>query len=140
MKIAIIFCASFLMSILSLSATGDKQTPGHGATPPSVLAGQAIYKQHCAVCHGNDLKGNGPAPAPFAQETPDLTTLARRHAGFPDDYISNILRNGAKIAAHGPAEMPIWGTTFREAEELNEAQVSQRIKDLTSYIKSKQAK
>jgi mono/diheme cytochrome c family protein len=110
------------------------------AAASSAAAGQVIYKQHCAVCHGNDLKGNGPAPPPFEQDTPDLTTLARRHKEFPDAYVANVLRNGVKIPAHGPAEMPIWGTAFREAEELNEAQATERIASLISYIKSKQQK
>jgi len=131
---AILFCA------LSLSASQDKQAAKPNATVSSASAGQAIYKQHCAVCHGNDLKGNGPAPPPFREETPDLTTLSRRHEGFPDAYVSNVLRNGIKIASHGPAEMPIWGTTFREAEGLNESQVAQRIANLISYLKSKQQK
>ena len=128
-----------LLWIFSLSAAQDKQTarPRAAASSPP---GQEIYKQHCAVCHGNDLKGNGPAPRPFRQETPDLTTLSRRHDGFPDAYVSNVLRNGVKIAAHGPAEMPIWGTTFREAEELNESQVTRRITSLIDYLKSKQQK
>jgi mono/diheme cytochrome c family protein len=129
-----------LLLALGFSASQDKQPPKPRATAASP-SGQEIYKQHCAVCHGNDLKGNGPAPPPFREETPDLTTLSRRHDGlFPDAYVSNVLRNGVKMAAHGPAEMPIWGTTFREAEGLDESQVTQRIASLANYIKSKQAK
>jgi mono/diheme cytochrome c family protein len=131
---------ALLLWIFGLVAAQDKQTMKGQAAASSASSGQEIYKRHCAVCHGNDLKGNGPAPAPFRRETPDLTTLARRHEAFPDAYVSNVLRNGVKIAAHGPAEMPIWGATFREAEGLNESQVAQRIANLISYIKSKQQK
>ena len=72
---------------------------------------------------------------------PDLTTLARRHGGkFPDTYVSEVLRNGVKIPAHGLAEMPIWGMDFRTSDRLDEAQVTLRITNLTNYIKSLQAK
>jgi hypothetical protein len=70
-----------------------------------------------------------------------LTTLASRHGGkFPDAYVSDVLRNGVTMPAHGPAEMPIWGADFRAGDGLNEAQVAMRIANLTHYIKSLQAK
>jgi hypothetical protein len=72
---------------------------------------------------------------------PDLTTLARRHGGeFPDAYVSNVLLNGVIMPAHGPAEMPIWGTDFTVRDRLDETQVRLRITDLSNYIKSLQAK
>jgi hypothetical protein len=70
---------------------------------------------------------------------PDLTTLARRHGGkFPDAYVGKVLRNGVTMPAHGPAEMPVWGTEFAGNERLNKGQVEQRVKNLTNYIKSLQ--
>jgi mono/diheme cytochrome c family protein len=110
------------------------------ATPGNRPSGAQLYKQDCAACHGNDLKGNGPAPYPF-RAPPDLTTLARRHGGkFPDDYVSNVLLNGVIMPAHGPAEMPIWGADFTARDRLDETQVRWRIRDLGDYIKSLQAK
>jgi mono/diheme cytochrome c family protein len=104
-------------------------------------SGAQLYKQRCAACHGNDLKGNGPAPYPFRGMPPDLTTLARRHGGkFPEAYVSDVLRNGVRISAHGPAEMPIWGVDFRTSDRLDESQVTLRITNLSNYIKSLQAK
>ena len=106
------------------------------SSPPS---GAELYSQHCAVCHGNDLKGSGPAPYPF-RAPPDLTTLTRRHGGrFPDAYVSNVLRNGVVMPAHGPAEMPAWGADFT-VDRSNGTQVTLRITNLTNYIKSLQAK
>jgi mono/diheme cytochrome c family protein len=106
------------------------------SNPPS---GAALYAKHCAVCHGNDLKGTGPAPYPF-RAPPDLTTLARRHGGkFPDAYVSKVLRNGVVMPAHGPAEMPISGAEFT-TDRLGEPQVALRITNLTNYIKSLQEK
>ena len=104
-------------------------------------SGEKLYKQDCAVCHGNDLKGNGPAPAPFKDVPPDLSTLAKRHGGkFPEKYFEDVLRNGVVIPAHGSPEMPTWGADFRTREHLDSAQVTLRITNLSNYIKSLQGK
>jgi hypothetical protein len=88
-----------------------------------------------------NLKGSGPAPPPFKDRMPDLTTLAKRHGGqFPDAYVRDALRNGVEISAHGPAEMPIWGTRFKEHESLTHAQLTARMANLVAYLKSQQAK
>jgi mono/diheme cytochrome c family protein len=129
----------YLASIQSIGSWQEEQV--NRASAENLPSGALLYKRHCAACHGNDLKGNGPAPYPFTGVPPDLTTLARRHGGkFPDAYVSEVLRNGVKTPAHGPAEMPIWGTDFRTSERLNETQVTLRIMNLTSYIKSTQNK
>lgn len=102
-------------------------------------SGAELYNEHCAVCHGKNLKGTGPAPSPY-RAPPDLTTLAKRHGGqFPDAYVQDVLRNGVVIPEHGLAEMPIWGADFA-SEQLGEGQVELRIRNLTNYIKSHQEK
>jgi mono/diheme cytochrome c family protein len=125
----------YLESIQASAASIAPAAP----TPPTASSGAELYAQHCAACHGNDLKGTGPAPYPF-REAPDLTTLARHHGGkFPDSYVSKVLREGVVMPAHGPAEMPIWGPDFT-MDRLGEAQVALRISNLTNYIQSMQGK
>jgi len=127
--------AASVATISDGQQTAAKKAP---AAPAAVISGAELYAQRCSTCHGNDLKGSGPFPPPY-RTPPDLTTLSRRHGGkFPTAYVSNVLRNGAKLPAHGPAEMPVWGTDFESTEKLYKAQVSLRIKSLTSYIKSLQ--
>jgi mono/diheme cytochrome c family protein len=124
-----------------LESIQTSATPAAPAIPaaPSASSGAELYAQHCAACHGNDLKGTGPAPYPF-RAAPDLTRLARQHGGkFPDSYVSKVLREGVVLPAHGPAEMPIWGPDFT-MDRLGEAQVALRISKLTNYIKSMQEK
>jgi len=105
------------------------------------LSGEKLYKRDCAVCHGNDLKGNGPAPPPFKDVPPDLTKLAKSHGGkFPEKYFEDVLRNGVVISAHGSPEMPTWGADFRTREHLDSEQVTLRITSLSNYIKSLQEK
>ena len=102
-------------------------------------AGAELYRQHCAACHGNDLKGGGTAPLPF-KAPPDLTTLARRHGGkFPEAYISDVLRNGVVLRSHGSAQMPIWGPDFA-TDRTGEPSAESRIASLRDYIEAAQTK
>jgi cbb3-type cytochrome c oxidase subunit III len=129
----------YLESIQVLKPSQEK--PADKLTAENVPSGKQLFKQNCAVCHGNDLKGNGPAPPPFKDVPPDLTMLARTHGGkFPEKYVEDVLRNGVVLPAHGPAEMPTWGSDFRARDQMNSAQVNQRITNLINYIKSLQAK
>jgi mono/diheme cytochrome c family protein len=119
------------------SAAQDKQVPKEPeSTASTVSAGAELYTKHCAVCHGADLKGNGPFPAPY-RTPPDLSTLARRHAGkFPEAYVSNVLHNGVKLPAHKPAEMPVWAATTR----LDKDHTDSWVRNLIDFIKSRQEK
>jgi mono/diheme cytochrome c family protein len=129
----------YLESIQSIPSQ-EERVKKVSASAESLPSGAQLYKQHCAVCHESDLKVDGPAPPPF-RVPPDLSTLTRRHDGkFPEAYVVKVLRNGVKMPAHGPAEMPIWGTDFRARDRLDETQVTLRITNLTNYIKSIQKK
>jgi len=84
-----------------------KKAPIQNTSPAS---GQEMFQSYCAVCHGKDAKGAGPASEALKTTPPDLTTLAKRHDGkFPVDYVNSVLRNGIKTPAHGSSEMPVWG-------------------------------
>jgi mono/diheme cytochrome c family protein len=133
--------AAALLSITTLAGAQDttiKKAPIKATNPAS---GAEMYKQYCAVCHGTGAKGDGPAASALKVTPPDLTGLAKRHDGkFPDDYVVNVLRNGAKAPAHGTAEMPIWGPLFATMSGGDQAQVTMRISNLTKYLKSLQQK
>ncbi|MBZ5660679.1 MAG: cytochrome c [Acidobacteriia bacterium] len=138
-------CNAFAVSLvlglfIGLHAAQQDQTGKAPAARAESPSGAELYIKHCAVCHGNDLKGVGPAPAPY-RVPPDLTKLAQRHNGkFPGAYVADVLRNGVTLPAHGPAQMPTWGMDFREMHGLDKKQVDLRIANLTNYIKSRQAK
>jgi mono/diheme cytochrome c family protein len=131
--------ANYLESIQSTQP--PQKEPASNAPAEAAPSSAQLYKKYCAACHGNDLKGNGPAPYPFKDMTPDLTTLSKRHGGkFPDEFVTQVLRYGVVLPDHGPPEMPPWGTDFKASDKLNEAQVTQRITNLKEYIKSLQEK
>ena len=129
----------YLESLQSIPPSEKKSARNSSAGNSS--SGERLYRRYCAVCHGNDLKVNGPAPPPFQDVPPDLTKLAQRHGGkFPDAYVFDVLRHGVVLPAHGPAEMPDWAPEFKAGEGLDDAEVTLRITNLKDYIKSAQAK
>ena len=118
----------------------DKQVRKEPINQAVTLSGAGMFKDYCAVCHGKDAKGDGPAASALKQAPANLTTLAKRHDGkFPDVYVEQVLRNGVKAPAHGDAEMPVWGPLFRSMDADPEIMYV-RISSLVSYIKSLQVK
>jgi len=104
------------------------------------LDGRDLFQEFCAVCHGKDGKGNGPA-APALKENPgDLTQIARQNDGhFPDQKVLSIIKGEKSVVAHGDQEMPTWGKTFNDMS--GNLTVSQgRLHALVGYIQSIQAK
>ncbi len=49
--------------------------------PTSAASGQEMYNSYCAVCHGKDGKGNGPAAEALKVPPTDLTSLAKNNGG-----------------------------------------------------------
>lgn len=134
-----------MLGVLALLAAGSSAAQQKPLTPEktALAAGAKFYRENCAVCHGSDGKGNGPPPtsSSFTEPPPDLTTLRKRHDGtFPDAYVESVLRNGVSLPDHGPAEMPVWGTILKATMKSDEAKITQRIKNLTDYLKSIQEK
>lgn len=79
-------------AFLLWSRAGAVQTNGH-----AVEAGRARYATHCAVCHGESGRGDGPSAAGFATRPADLTD-GRLMNPLPDDFLVRVIRQG------GPAE------------------------------------
>lgn len=137
-----------LCFLLLASGIAAQENPGSNRDdksqqlPPGyVPSGKTMFKQYCASCHGSDGKGRGPATPTLNTRVPDLTTLTKRHDGkFPFEYVESVLRFGPGFAAHGSAEMPVWGPIFQYLENYNETAVRQRIRNLCEYIESMQQK
>jgi mono/diheme cytochrome c family protein len=133
--------AGLLFCLLSPATPQEKQIKKETVAPTSPASGEQMYKEYCAVCHGKDGKGDGPAASELKVPPPDLTDLTKRNDGkFPADHIASVLRFGTKAPAHGTADMPVWGPLFQSLNRQSSAVVSQRIANLTNYIKSLQTK
>ena len=139
-QIEILILMVLFLELGSTASAQDKQIKTEPNQQTAPLSGAGMFKDYCAVCHGKDGKGNGPAASQLKQPPANLTTLAKRHGGkFPDLYVEQVLRNGAKAPAHGDAEMPVWGPLFRSMDSDPEIMYV-RISSLVSYIKSLQVK
>jgi mono/diheme cytochrome c family protein len=108
--------------------------------PTSAASGQEMFKSYCAVCHGTDGKGGGPAASALKVSPPDLTSLSKNNGGkFPSAKVSTAIRD-ANVSAHGSRDMPVWGPLFLEMSGGHQAEVQQRVSNLTQYVESLQAK
>jgi|SRR5579872_657003 len=115
-----------------------KKVPVAQTSPAS---GEEMFKTYCAVCHGTDGKGNGPAASALKNAPADLTTLAKINGGkFPAMKVSSTIEGQSNIPVHGTQEMPIWGQLFWGLSHGHGAEVQQRVGNLTTYIESLQAK
>ncbi|MGA8500243.1 MAG: c-type cytochrome [Candidatus Sulfotelmatobacter sp.] len=107
----------------------------------SAASGKEMYTSYCAVCHGMDGKGGGPAASALKTPPADLTVLSKNNGGkYPSIKVTSILRGTSDLPAHGSKEMPVWGPLFWGMSNGNEAEVQQRVTNLTQYVESLQAK
>lgn len=115
-----------------------KQVPISNAPSNS---GNEMFNSYCAVCHGKDAKGNGPA-APAMKTAPiDLTTLAQKDSGkYPAAHVAAVIRGQASPPSHGSQDMPVWGPLFSSLSQGHEGPVQQRVANLVGYIETLQAK
>jgi len=109
------------------------------ATSPA--SGKEMYTTYCAVCHGTDGKGGGPAASALKTPPTDLTTLSKNNGGkFPAMKVTSAIRGDSALPAHGSKEMPVWGSLFWTMSHGHEGEVQQRVANLTHYIETLQAK
>jgi mono/diheme cytochrome c family protein len=133
----------FALASAALCAQNESR-PAIQKTPAgrtSVSSGKEMYHAYCAACHGNDGRGDGPASAALKSSPSDLTVLARRNAGrFPELRVFSAINGDLRVTAHGSKDMPTWGAVFRQMDSADVAAVKLRIRNLTMYIESLQAK
>jgi mono/diheme cytochrome c family protein len=107
----------------------------------SAASGQEMFVSYCAACHGKDGKGDGPAADALKVPPADLTVLAKNNGGkYPALKVMSTLHGEVDLRAHGSKDMPVWGKLFLGMSGGHEAEVQQRVSNLTKYIESLQAK
>src|SRR5579872_4206734 len=104
-------------------------------------SGKVMFNNYCAVCHGSDAKGDGPA-APAMKTPPiDLTVLAKNNGGkYPAAHVAAVIHGQAALPSHGSPDMPVWGPLFSSISQGHEGQVQQRVSNLVNYIDTLQVK
>ena len=128
-----------------LAAFAADQSPSKNikrvnARPTETLNGVDLFKEYCAVCHGNDAKGDGPAADALKKRPADLTQLARKNGGaFPELHVMSFIKGENAVAAHGSRDMPMWGSIFSQMSP-NPDLVQVRTYALLKYIEQIQTK
>ena len=101
----------FLLSAAAAQMIGS--LAGAQDAPLGAPFGEAIYKNYCAVCHGETGAGDGMVGELFSQRPANLQLLSRDNNGvFPSARVIKAIDRRSGIAGHGQTEMPVWGEYF----------------------------
>jgi mono/diheme cytochrome c family protein len=130
----IVFSAIVLMTAADL-------TPAQNRAPKQDYnSGEYLCRTFCASCHGESLRGDGPAAPTLRQPATDLTQLAARAGGtFPRDQVTRIIDGRQPLTAHDTPDMPKWGQVMQRLED-DERLGQRRIAALVNYLESMQRK
>jgi mono/diheme cytochrome c family protein len=104
--------------------------------PTLAYKGVDLFREYCAVCHGSDGRGAGPAAEALKTQPTDLTQLSKKNQGkFPDARVQDVILGDQIVTAHGTKEMPLWGELLRSIS-INESVKDTRITNLVLYVQS----
>lgn len=74
------------------------------------ISGAYQYYRLCAVCHGEEGRGDGPMSRMLKRPPANLTQLARNNGGhFPFLRVLAAIDGRNTVEVHGNREMPVWG-------------------------------
>jgi mono/diheme cytochrome c family protein len=106
------------------------------ATEPAPPAGELLFRQYCASCHGLQGRGDGPAGGALCPPPPDLT---RVRSEVPE--LMRQIDGGRTIRAHGTSAMPVWGEVFEQSlidQPHKRRTALLQVKTLAEYVRSLQ--
>jgi mono/diheme cytochrome c family protein len=105
-------------------------------------AGEDLYTDACATCHGAAAMGQGPLAEFMTVKVPNLRELAKNNDGvFPMLAVIQTIDGRTGVRGHG-SEMPVWGRQFKaETEEEagiygSEIYARGKILSLAYYLES----
>jgi mono/diheme cytochrome c family protein len=142
--LCVVAAAAVALSVGGWTKVAAQAPPPQVKTAPATafvgIEGKDTFMAYCAVCHGADGRGNGPAAPALKVPVPDLTGLAKRQGKFdPMAVERTILGTGKMPVAHGTMTMPIWGPVFA-ATTPDKNVATLRAVNLVKYLESLQAK
>lgn len=135
------FVALTIFTIIFISPTYADEIGKLTETDDLVIEGQKEFLQRCAVCHGEEARGDGPYSFALVFKPADLTKLAVDNGGqfpFVETYL--VLDGRDMIKYHGTRLMPIWGDRYSQetwsmvSPEYASTLVRGRIFELLMYL------
>ncbi|SPF81599.1 c-type cytochrome [Pseudoprimorskyibacter insulae] len=110
-----------------------------------VEAGRALFRTHCATCHGLEARGNGPMAGVLTVQPINLTELAAANGGsFPMKRVIERIDGRDPLVSHG-SPMPVYGDYFETLFDLSvrtpdgdTVKTSRPVLDLVMYLQSVQ--
>ncbi|MCB1333357.1 MAG: cytochrome c [Roseivivax sp.] len=117
------------------------------ATAQNAEEGQALFRTHCATCHGLAATGDGPMASVLVIQPSNLTTLSQRNGGaFPLARVIQRIDGRDPLVSHG-SPMPVYGDYFEGVFDVpvktdagQPILTSRPVLDLVSYLQSLQVK
>jgi mono/diheme cytochrome c family protein len=108
-------------------------------------AGEALFVDHCAKCHGIDARGNGPLAPVLTIQPTDLAALAAGAGGvFPTLRVAQRIDGSDPLVAHG-SPMPVFGEFLDDADHVavplpdgQPLMVPRAMADLLAYLETVQ--
>lgn len=136
--------------LLTLTLTAAVSSLGFAQSAPKIVKapapatspanGSEMFKEYCAVCHGMDGKGGGPAAPALKVRPADLSQLTKKNGGkYPELKVVNFVMGDETVAAHGSRDMPIWGDVFRSMHN-DEATLKLRAHNIATFVGTLQEK
>lgn len=109
-----------------------------------IEAGRQEFIRSCAICHGDEGKGNGPYSAKSYKKPKDLTMVKNNNYGvFPFKKLYEIIDGRDNASTHGSArDMPIWGDRYTAeswieiSTKYSETLARGKILELLLYLES----
>lgn len=77
-----------------LTASAVSTAPSSPVPEVAATDGEELYRNYCAVCHGAEGRGDGPAASSFDPPPPDLTD-AERMQQLTDERMLEVLSSGS---------------------------------------------
>ena len=117
--ISICFVFSVWISLVGLAVAGSQEDPD---------AGQAVHKEMCFRCHGEEGKGDGPASKLLKVKPADWSD-AGRMSQYSSEELYQLIESGGEAAGKSKL-MPAFGSKLED----------QQISDVVAFIQSLQQK
>jgi mono/diheme cytochrome c family protein len=114
--------------------------PWRSPSAETIAQGKVDFNKHCAPCHSESGKGNGPELKVIPGIKPkDLTTIAAQNGGvFPYRDVEDTIDGRKAIPSHKRFDMPFWGVNFQQQGQeftpTSEAEARKRIDAIVDYI------